>query len=107
MPREIRFRVWDGEQYVSPDYIGRDGRAYWKENSIPTSSAELEQLAGLWAWLSWDWERLFNVGFAHAACQSWAPRYFSECSDRPLTALWEVALIVGLTVMICGKELRA
>lgn len=47
MPREIRFRVWDGEQYVSPDYIGRDGRAYWKENSIPTSSAELEQLAGL------------------------------------------------------------
>lgn len=63
-------------------------------------------LSGLWAWLSWDWERMFNVSFAHSACTSWAPRYFSECSQNGWTALWEVGLIVGLTVMIVGKELQ-
>ena len=61
-------------------------------------------LSGLWAWLSWDWERVSGVAWAHAACTTWAPRYFHECSDRPLTALWEVALILGMTVMIVGKE---
>jgi hypothetical protein len=65
----------------------------------------LPLLSGLWAWLSWDWERL-GVSFAHGACQTWAPRYFSECSQNGWTALWEVALIVGLTVMIVGKELQ-
>jgi uncharacterized phage protein (TIGR01671 family) len=43
--RELKFRAWNGEQFVSPDYIGRDGRAYWKENSIPTSG-EPEQYTG-------------------------------------------------------------
>jgi len=62
--------------------------------------------SGLWAWLSWDWERIAGVSFAHGASQTWAPRYFSECSDEPWTALWEVGLIVGLTVMIVGKELQ-
>jgi len=32
--RKIKFRVWDGEKIVIPDYITRDGIAYWKENSI-------------------------------------------------------------------------
>jgi hypothetical protein len=62
--------------------------------------------SGLWAWLSWDWERIAGFSWAHAACTSWAPRYFSECSQNPWTAMWEVALIVGLTVMIVGKELH-
>jgi len=45
--REIKFRVWDGEQMVSPDYINRDGTARWKCNSIPQFSDDLMQFTGL------------------------------------------------------------
>lgn len=45
--REIKFRVWNGEAMVSPDYIDRNGIAHWKENSIPQSSGELMQYTGL------------------------------------------------------------
>jgi hypothetical protein len=47
MERVIKFRTWDGEKYVSPDYISRNGFAWWKENSIPTSSDTVEQFTGL------------------------------------------------------------
>ena len=45
--REMKFRAWSGEQMVSPDYIDRSGAAWWKENSIPTSSREVMQFTGL------------------------------------------------------------
>ena len=45
--REIKFRAWDGEKYISPDYITRDGVAHWKEDSIPTRSTIIEQFTGL------------------------------------------------------------
>tara|TARA_R110000851_G_scaffold18147_2_gene57205 strand:- start:80 stop:481 length:402 start_codon:yes stop_codon:yes gene_type:complete len=45
--REIKFRAWNGEQMVSPDYITRDGIGYWKEDSIPSYSKELMQYTGL------------------------------------------------------------
>jgi len=38
MSREIKFKVWNGEAMISPDYIDRDGIAHWKENSISESS---------------------------------------------------------------------
>ena len=47
MSREIKFRAWNGEEMISPDYITRDGYGYWKENSIPTRSKELMQYTGL------------------------------------------------------------
>ena len=47
MSREIKFRAWNGEQMVSPDYITREGIGYWKEDSIPCYSKELMQLTGL------------------------------------------------------------
>ena len=47
MKRIIKFRVWNGEQMVSPDYIDRNGVAHWKENSIPQISDELMQFTGL------------------------------------------------------------
>lgn len=45
--RTIKFRAWNGEQMVSPDYIDRKGIAHWKENSIPTSSEKVMQFTGL------------------------------------------------------------
>lgn len=45
--REIKFRAWNGEAMISPDYIDRNGLAHWKENSIPTSSDKLMQFTGL------------------------------------------------------------
>lgn len=45
--REIKFRCWNGEDMISPDYITRDGRGCWTENSIPTSSDKLMQFTGL------------------------------------------------------------
>jgi len=45
--REIKFRAWNGEQMISPDYIDRSGLAWWKENSIPTFSKETMQYTGL------------------------------------------------------------
>ena len=47
MSREIKFRVWNGEQMISPDYITRSGVGYWKEDSIPCYSEELMQFTGL------------------------------------------------------------
>ena len=47
MSREIKFRAWDGEQMVSPDYIDRRGVAHWKEHSIPSSSDKVMQYTGL------------------------------------------------------------
>ena len=47
MSREIKFRAWNGEQIISPDYITRNGVGYWKEDSIPCYSEELMQFTGL------------------------------------------------------------
>ena len=47
MSREIKFRVWNGDTMVSPDYITRSGIGYWKENSIPCYNDELMQFTGL------------------------------------------------------------
>jgi len=45
--REIKFRVWNGEVMVNPDFINRGGIAYWKENSITEMSDEIMQYTGL------------------------------------------------------------
>jgi uncharacterized phage protein (TIGR01671 family) len=45
--RMIKFRAWDGEQMVSPDYVARNGVAYWRSNSIPTCSEMVMQFTGL------------------------------------------------------------
>jgi hypothetical protein len=45
--RTIKFRVWNGETMISPDYIDRDGNAHWKENSIPQTSDKIMQFCGL------------------------------------------------------------
>ena len=47
MNREIKFRAWNGEQMVFPDYIDRNGLAWWKENSIRTNSDKVMQFTGL------------------------------------------------------------
>jgi len=47
MEREIKFRAFNGEQMISPDYVDRNGIAWWKENSIPTYSNEAMQFTGL------------------------------------------------------------
>lgn len=47
MAREIKFRAWNGEQMLSPEHIGRDGHAYWHENSIPESTDKVMQFTGL------------------------------------------------------------
>jgi hypothetical protein len=45
--RPIKFRAWNGEVMISPDYINRNGLAHWKEDSIPTTSDKLMQFTGL------------------------------------------------------------
>jgi uncharacterized phage protein (TIGR01671 family) len=47
MKRELKFRVWNGAQMISPDYIDRKGFAHWKENSIPETSDKVMQFIGL------------------------------------------------------------
>lgn len=47
MGREIKFRAWNGEQMISPDYIDRKGVAWWKEDSIPCSGKNVMQYTGL------------------------------------------------------------
>jgi len=48
--RELKFRAWDAKekQMISPDYVSRTGHAFWKENSIPTSSNLVMQFTGLY-----------------------------------------------------------
>lgn len=45
--KQIKFRVWNGEEMISPDYIKRDGSAWWSENSIPETSDKVMQFTGL------------------------------------------------------------
>ena len=47
MSREIKFRVWNGEKMISPDYVRRDGVAFWTEDSMPCYSKDLMQFTGL------------------------------------------------------------
>ena len=44
---KLKFRCWNGETMVSPDYIDREGTAHWKENSIPESSENIMLWTGL------------------------------------------------------------
>ena len=44
---KLKFRCWNGETMVSPDYIDRKGVAHWKENSIPESSDNVMMWTGL------------------------------------------------------------
>lgn len=45
--RQLKFRAWDGEKMISPDYIDRQGAAHWKADSIPTTSNKVMQFTGL------------------------------------------------------------
>lgn len=45
--KTLKFRCWNGEQMVSPDYITREGLGWWKENSIPTCSSAIMQSTGI------------------------------------------------------------
>jgi uncharacterized phage protein (TIGR01671 family) len=45
--RKLKFCAWNDENIcISPDYIDRLGIARWSENSIPTSTKEVEQYIG-------------------------------------------------------------
>jgi uncharacterized phage protein (TIGR01671 family) len=58
MERKIKFRVWDGQQIIFPDYITNGGIAYWKENSIPECSKDtVMQFTGL---LDKDGEEIYE-----------------------------------------------
>jgi hypothetical protein len=46
MERIIKFRAWDGDKMVSPDYIDRLGIAHWKSNSIPKTTDKVMQFTG-------------------------------------------------------------
>ena len=42
-----KYKVWNGREMVSPDYITRNGIAFWKEDSIQCSSPKIVQFTGL------------------------------------------------------------
>lgn len=46
-PREFKFRCWDGENMICPDYINRIGYAYWWENGVQERSTVIMQYIGL------------------------------------------------------------
>lgn len=46
--RELKFRAWcEDDGMICPDRITRDGLAWWKSNSIPTSSEIVMQYTGI------------------------------------------------------------
>lgn len=47
MNREIKFRAGDGQKMVSPDYITREGIAYWYEDGVLCSSDVIMEWTGL------------------------------------------------------------
>ena len=42
-----KYKVWNGREMVSPDYITRNGIAFWKEDSIQCSSPKIVQFTGV------------------------------------------------------------
>jgi len=47
MIMELKFRCWNGEEMISPDYVDRSGVAYWKENSLLEYSKHVMLWTGL------------------------------------------------------------
>lgn len=47
MTRPYKYRVWNGREMVSPDYIDRQGYAHWKEDSIQCQSQKIVQFTGV------------------------------------------------------------
>lgn len=47
MKNQLKVRCWNGEHMIRPEYVTRDGVAFWKENSIPTMSTEIMLWTGL------------------------------------------------------------
>ncbi len=47
MNRVIKFRAWDGEQMISPDWVNRRGNACWLSNVIPETTDKVMQFTGL------------------------------------------------------------
>jgi hypothetical protein len=47
MTRPYKYRVWNGREMVSPDYIDRDGLAHWKEDSVQCQSPRIFQFIGI------------------------------------------------------------
>jgi hypothetical protein len=42
-----KYKVWNGREMVSPDYITRNGIAFWKEDSIQCQSQKIVQFTGI------------------------------------------------------------
>lgn len=42
-----KYLVWNGREMVSPDYITRNGIAFWREDSIQCSSPKITQFTGM------------------------------------------------------------
>jgi len=42
-----KYKVWNGREMISPDYIARNGIAFWKEDSIQCSSPRIIQFTGI------------------------------------------------------------
>ena len=62
-------------------------------------------LAGLWAFLCWDFEWILPRHYLHLeAVNSWAPRAFAHGATNIYTVLWEVCIIVGLTLLAIDYE---
>lgn len=47
MTRPYKYKVWNGREMVSPDYIDRDGFAHWKEDSVQCQSQNIVQFTGV------------------------------------------------------------
>ena len=47
MTRPYKYRVWNGREMVSPDYIDREGFAHWREDSVSCQSQKIMQSTGL------------------------------------------------------------
>lgn len=43
----MKFKAWNGEQFVIPDYLTTKGIARWKENSVTETSDKIVYFTGL------------------------------------------------------------
>lgn len=43
----MKFKAWNGEQFVIPDYLTNKGIARWKENSVTEESDKIIYFTGL------------------------------------------------------------